>query len=192
MLLGLPKSGLKNYFFDSAKTCGKWKKKKNTHTFTLTHLYNNAIFHGPLKRISLMIIQDIFLSFAPNIDCECSLEVLTSTPNIFFFSQKSENNHHPCKSHYYLYQVKFSLEFVTRTCLRDNIFRKEMKLMTLWAEKIQVIFLSDWYNSSFIALIRLRECACLLEPSMGAFVILLVLTCVAARCKSIELLRPGK
>ena len=66
---------------------------------------------------------NIFLIFAPNIDCGYSEAVLTSTHNLWFGS-KIRKKVYPCKPQFYYIKVGCRGVFVTWTCFRD-LFEKD-------------------------------------------------------------------
>ena len=67
-----------------------------------------------------MIIFDIFLIFAQNIDCGYTSEPpLTSTHNLCFRA-KIRKNVYPCKPQFYFIKVEWKGVFTTQTCFRDG------------------------------------------------------------------------
>ena len=84
-------------------------------------MQHNASFHGFRNAISFFFfffqfkICDIFLIFASNMDCGCSLgsnEHQQST----FLSKNKKHNVYPSKPHFSLFNARFPGIFITRTC----------------------------------------------------------------------------
>ena len=66
---------------------------------------------------------DIFLNFAPNIDCGYTINeaVLTSAHDLCFRAKIRKQNEHTCKPQFYYIKVGCKGVFITRTRYPDGI-----------------------------------------------------------------------
>ena len=86
-----------------------------------------AIFHGCKNDNFQIIIFDIFLIFAQNIDCGYTLEPpqrggSNEYPQSMFWSKKREKYVYPSKPQFFYIKVGYKGVFITRTCYPDECF----------------------------------------------------------------------
>ena len=87
-------------------------------------IYSNFFFRSKIDNFQQK--NDIFLMFAPNIDCGCTLEPprrggSNEYPQSMFWNKNKKNRYTPANPSFFYIMVGFTGVYIARTCFPDEM-----------------------------------------------------------------------